>query len=92
MIFELDPAAWERLARTVDALTEAMPAPAALPLPEDRYARALGAIPAASDAAARELHASSVAELRALAERIRAGSRTATAADRAAARAIEAAG
>ncbi|BDH56848.1 hypothetical protein [Tsukamurella sp. PLM1] len=92
MIFELEPAAWERLARTVDALAEAIPAPATLPLPEDRYARALGTIPAVSDAAARDLHASSVAELRAFAERIRTGSRTATAADRAAAQAIEAAG
>ncbi|KXO90466.1 hypothetical protein [Tsukamurella pseudospumae] len=92
MIFELEPAAWERLARTVDALAEALPAPAALPLPADRYARALGAVPAASDALARDLRASSVAELRALAVRIRAGSRAATATDRSAARAIEAAG
>ncbi|KXP13852.1 MULTISPECIES: hypothetical protein [Tsukamurella] len=92
MIFDLEPAAWERLARTVDALAEAIPAPAALPFPEDRYARALGAAPVVSDAAARELHASSVAELRALAERIRTGARTAMAADQAAAEAIEAAG
>ncbi|CAM3596037.1 hypothetical protein ACXYTP_01500 [Tsukamurella ocularis] len=90
MILELDPDAWERRARTVEALAEALPAPEPLPLPADRYARALGDVPAASDAAARDLHAAAVAELRGLAARIRARARTTTATDRAAAEAIEA--
>ncbi|CAM3272112.1 hypothetical protein [Tsukamurella hominis] len=92
MIFELDPDAWEREARTVDALADSLPAPEPLPLPDDRYALALGDVPAASDAAARELHAAAVAELRALAARIRNGARRAAGTDRAAAEAIEAVG
>lgn len=90
MIFELDPDAWERQARTVDALADALPAPEPLPLPEDRYARALGDVPAASDAAARELHAAAVAELRALAAGIRRRAHRAAGTDRAAAESIEA--
>lgn len=90
MIFELDPAAWEREARTVDALADALPAPQALPLPGDSYARALGDVPAASDAAAERAHAAAVAELRGLAERIRAAARASAGTDAAAARTIEA--
>ena len=92
MILELDPDDWERQARTVDALADALPAPEPLPLPEDRYARALGDVPAASDSAARELHAAAVADLRGLAARIRRRSRRVTGTDRAAAETIEAAG
>ncbi|MEC4612733.1 hypothetical protein [Tsukamurella tyrosinosolvens] len=90
MIFELEPDAWEREARTVDALADALPAPEPLPLPDDRYARALGDVPAASDAAARDLHAAAVAELRGLAASIRRRARRAADADRAGAEAIEA--
>ncbi|WP_336670587.1 hypothetical protein [Tsukamurella sp. USMM236] len=90
MIFELEPDAWEREARTVDALADSLPAPEPLPLADDRYARALGDVPGASDAAARELHAAAVAELRAFAALIRHRARRAAGADRAAAEAIEA--
>ncbi|KXO92204.1 hypothetical protein AXK56_03720 [Tsukamurella pulmonis] len=90
MIFELDPHDWEREARTVDALADALCAPEPLPLPDDPYARALGAVPAESDSAARELHAASVAELRGLAERIRSHARATAGTDARGARAIEA--
>ncbi|MBS4102327.1 hypothetical protein [Tsukamurella paurometabola] len=90
MIFELDPDAWEQQARTVEALADALPAPQPLPLPHDRYARALGAVPEHSDDAAREWHAAAVAELRALAARIRENARCAAGTDRAAAERIEA--
>lgn len=88
MIFELDPAAWERQARTVDALADGLAPPPGLALPDDRYARALGDVPAASDRAARELHREAVAELRGLAERIRSRARSVTGVDEAGAAAI----
>jgi len=90
MSFELDPSAWEREARTVDALADALCAPVPLPLPDDPYARALGAVPAASDAAAGELHTAAVAELRTLAERIRSRASAVAGTDRSSALAIEA--
>ncbi|MCS3780299.1 hypothetical protein [Tsukamurella ocularis] len=92
MIFELEPDAWEREARTVDALADSLLAPEPLPLPADRFARALGDVPAASDAAAQELHAAAVAELRTLAALIRHRARRAAGADRVAAETIEAVG
>lgn len=92
MSFELDPAAWERAARAVDNLANGLPAPVHLPLPEDRYVRALGTVPADSDAAAVRAHRAAVAELRDLAARIRAGSRAAVDADVAGADRIAAAG
>ncbi|TWS25228.1 hypothetical protein FK268_08465 [Tsukamurella sputi] len=90
MMFEMDPSAWEREARIVDALADALTAPAPLPLPDDPYARALGAAPAASDALAAELHAVAVADLRALADRIRGRAHAVTGTDRSSASAIEA--
>ncbi len=90
MTFELDPDHWERRARAVDALAETLQGPEPLPLPDDPYAHALGGVPAESDAAARDLHAAAVADLRALAARIRARAGAAAAADRAGADAIEA--
>ncbi|TWS21410.1 hypothetical protein FK529_02065 [Tsukamurella asaccharolytica] len=90
MIFELEPDAWERQARTVDALADGLRPPEALPLPTDRYARALGDVPAASDAAARDVHAAAVAELRELAACIRRRARRASEADRAGGATIEA--
>lgn len=91
MTFELDPAAWERQARTVDALADGLVQPAGLALPDDRYARALGEVPPQSDAAARALHAVAVADLRNLAERIRSHASAVTGVDEAGATAIEAA-
>ncbi len=87
---EMERAAWERAARTVDALADGLGDPPRLDLPADRYGRALGGVPAASDAAARDLHAAAVADLRALATRIRRHARAAVDADEAGARAIEA--
>lgn len=90
MTFELDPAVWEREAALLDALADALPVPSGTNLPDDRYARALGEVPALSDAAARHAHRAAVAELTGLAERIRATARGASGADEAGARAIEA--
>ncbi|MDP0398870.1 hypothetical protein [Tsukamurella strandjordii] len=81
MSFELDPGAWERAARAVDELAAGLPEPPDLPLPDDRYARALGDLPQRSDAAARAAHRAAVAELHGLAARIRAGARDVIATD-----------
>lgn len=91
MIFELDPETWEREARAVEALAECLPSVEPLALPDDPYARALGGVPAASDAAAAGLHARAVAELHELAARIRRRARDAAGADRLGAETIEAA-
>lgn len=90
MTLELDPGACERAARAVDELAAGLRAPSDLPLPADRYARALGDVPARSDAAARAAHDEAVADLRDLAARIRARSRAVVAADTAGADEIDA--
>ncbi|MDF0531249.1 hypothetical protein P0W64_17180 [Tsukamurella sp. 8F] len=78
---EMDPAAWERTARQLDALADSVIGPRSVPRAGDRYERAIQGQLAASDRAAAEAAAAVEAVLRELADSVAECAARAVAAD-----------